>query len=164
LWVIFDADKSKILEFNIGRGEGIFLIGCTCQAIYTTLAPKLNVGESAIEQTSTTMLFSALILIFFDFKVIVTTQWTQLQPIVWFTIIYLSVFATAVAFFIIQYSRNFLPSSYLMAYYYLVPMWVLIFEVVFFQLVVDPQIWIGCFGIISAFFLILVKDIKSKNL
>ena len=160
MWIIFEADKSKFFTFDIGYGEAIFLIGCICQVTYTMLLVKLNSGESTIEQTSVIMLFSGIILIFFDFKVIFHTEWLELEPLVWITIGYLSIFATAAAFFIIQYSRKFLPSSYLMAYYYLVPMWVLIFEIIFFQSVFAPKIWIGFLAIICAFSIILYKDIK----
>ena len=162
MWIIFDADKSKILAFDIGYGEVIFLIGCTCQATYAMLLVKLNSGESTIEQTAITMFFSSIILLFFDLKVIFRTDWLELEPLVWITIGYLSIFATAVAFFIIQYSRRFLPSSYLMAYYYLVPMWVLIFEIIFFQSIFAPNIWIGFLAIICTFSIILYKDIKIK--
>ena len=164
VWIIFDADFKKIIYFNIGHGETLFLFGCAAQALYTILVKTLNEGESALEQTSNTMLVSAILLVIIDFKEIINTNWFSLSSLVWLSIAYLSVFATAVAFFIIQFSRNYLPSTYVMAYYYIVPMWVMLFEIVVLGTVVPLQLWIGCIAIICTFIIILIKDIKySKN-
>ena len=160
IWIIFDADFKQILSFNIGRGESLFLIGCSCQAIYTLLIPILNEGESSTEQTSNTMLVSALILMLIDFNEITSTSWSEVSLYTWLTILYLSLFATASAFFIIQYARNFLPSTYVMAYYYMVPMWVMIFETIIFGTLFRSTVWIGCLAIIFAFSTILFKDTK----
>ena len=164
IWIIFDANFKQILSFEIGRGESLFLIGCSCQAIYTLLIPILNEGETTLEQTSNTMLISAILLILIDFKVITSTAWDEITLDTWLTILYLSFFATAIAFFIIQYARNFLPSTYIMAYYYMVPMWVLIFETIIFGTFFRSAVWLGCFAIIFAFSTIFFEDIKLKFL
>ena len=160
VWVVFDGDFNRIVNFDIGYGETLFLFGCTAQALYTVLIRTLNEGESTLEQTSNTMLVSAILLIIIDFKVIVNTNWVSLSSIVWVSIAYLSVFATAIAFFIIQFSRNYLSSTYVMAYYYIVPMWVILFETVVLGNVVNPQIWLGCFAIICTFFIIFIRDLN----
>lgn len=162
LWIIFDANLNQILNFDIGKGESLFLIGCSCQAIYTLLIPILNEGETTLEQTSNTMLVSAILLIMIDFKAIASTSWNEVTLDTWLTILYLSVFATAIAFFIIQYARNFLPTTYIMAYYYTVPMWVLIFETIIFGTFFRSELWLGCFAIIFAFSTILLKDTKLR--
>ena len=163
VWIIFDADFKRIIYFNIGHGETLFLVGCAAQAFYTILVKTLNEGESALEQTSNTMLVSAVLLLVIDFKVIINTNWFSLSSFVWISIAYLSVFATAVAFFIIQFSRNYLPSTYVMAYYYIVPMWVMLFEILVLGTVVPPQILLGCFAIICTFIIILVKDLNYSR-
>ena len=74
VWIIFDADFKKIIYFNIGHGETLFLFGCAAQALYTILVKTLNEGESALEQTSNTMLVSAILLVIIDFKEIINTN------------------------------------------------------------------------------------------
>lgn len=163
IWIIFDADFNKLINLNIGRGETLFLIGCFAQALYTILIPALNEGESALEQTSATMLVSAGLLLIIDFRVITSTNWTELSLNVWITILYLSIFATAIAFFILQYSRNFLTGASVMAYYYIVPMWVLIIDIIILGNSVKPQIWLGCFAVICTFFIIFINDINFEK-
>ena len=160
LWIIFDANFLKIISFNIGYGETLFFIGCVCQALYTVLVPKFNSGESDLEQTTKIMISSALIIILFDLEAITSTSWYSLGPMIWLTILYLSIFATAGAFFIIRYSRNTISGTNVMAYYYLVPMWVLIFEVLVKGNIPKFEIWLGCFAIILTFTMILSKDVK----
>ena len=163
IWIIFDADFNKLINLNIGRGETLFLIGCFAQALYTILIPSFNEGESALEQTSATMLVSAGLLLIIDFRVITSTNWTELSLNVWITILYLSIFATAIAFFILQYSRNFLTGASVMAYYYIVPMWVLIIDIIILGNSVKPQIWLGCFAVICTFFIIFINDINFEK-
>lgn len=163
IWIIFDADFNKLINLNIGHGETLFLIGCFAQALYTILIPALNEGESALEQTSNTMLVSSGLLLIIDFRVITSTNWTELSLNVWITILYLSIFATAIAFFILQYSRNFLTGASVMSYYYIVPMWVLILDITILGNSVKPQIWLGCFAVICTFFIIFINDINSEK-
>ena len=47
---------------------------------------------------------------------------------VWATLIYTALFASAVTFFLIQFATLLLPSSKVMAYTYLVPSWALLWE------------------------------------
>ena len=164
VWIIFDADLSRIASLKLGRGEALFLVGCLCQAIYTLLIPILNEGEEPLEQTSNTMLVSALILIIINFQIVKDTEWNKISLTTWTTILYLAIFATAIAFFILQFARNVLPSTYIMAYYYVVPVWVLIFEVLIFRTRFEPTIWLGSIAIISTFVVIIFKDINLHPL
>ena len=56
------------------------------------------------------------------------TDWVNLPRIVWITIIYVAVFASAVTFVLLQYASLRLPSAKVMAYTYLTPSWVLLWE------------------------------------
>jgi len=48
LWVIFRADVSSLLAFEVGRGEVIYFWGCLAHAVYTPLVRKLNRGEPPV--------------------------------------------------------------------------------------------------------------------
>jgi drug/metabolite transporter (DMT)-like permease len=128
IWVIFRGDTNAILAFNIGKGETIFFFGCVAHAIYTPLVRKLNRGEPILVFTFGTLLAGLVILTIYGAKDILTTNWATLPAIVWVTIFYVSVVASATTFFLLQYATLRLPSAKVMAYTYLVPAWVIVWE------------------------------------
>ena len=56
------------------------------------------------------------------------TDWAALPGIVWITLAYIAVIASAVTFVLVQYASLRLPSSKVMAYTYLTPSWVILWE------------------------------------
>jgi drug/metabolite transporter (DMT)-like permease len=128
LWVIFRADLSAALAFEIGRGEMIYFIGVICHAIYTPLVRKLNRGESARVFSLGVLVAGCLVITLFSWSDIWATDWTGLRPMVWITILYVSVFASASTFVLTQFATLRLPSAKVMAYTYLVPSWVILWE------------------------------------
>ncbi|MFL4469889.1 DMT family transporter [Tateyamaria armeniaca] len=129
LWVIFRADVSALLAFEVGRGEVIYFIGCVSHAIYTPMVRKLNRGEPAIVFTFGVLVAGALLLGVYGWSDMRATDWTALPAIVWITIIYVSVFASAATFVLLQFATMRLPSAKVMAYTYLTPSWVIGWEV-----------------------------------
>ncbi len=128
VWVIFRADIGRILAFDIGSGEMIFLVGCAAHAFYTPLVRRLNRGEPVLVFTFGTIVCAAALTGLWGARAIATTDWTALPDIVWITIAYLAVFATAGSFLMVQYATLRLPSSKVMAYGYLVPIFVIVWE------------------------------------
>ena len=59
---------------------------------------------------------------------IVATDWGAQPPLVWAIIVYLAVGPTALCFFMIQFASLHLPAAKVIAYGYLVPAFVIIFE------------------------------------
>ncbi len=129
LWVIFRADWLAFRAFEIGSGEIIYFWGCVAHAIYTPMVRKLNRGEPAVVFTFGTLVAGCLILVAFGWSDIASTEWASLSPIVWIGLMYLSVFATAASFVLVQFATMRLPSAKVMAYTYLVPSWVILWEV-----------------------------------
>ncbi|WP_373322998.1 DMT family transporter [Roseovarius pelagicus] len=128
LWVIFRADMAALLAFEVGRGEFIYFWGCVAHAIYTPLVRKLNRGEPPVVFSFGTLLAAALILLVAGAGDIAATDWTALPGIVWITLIYVAVFASAVTFVLLQFASLRLPSAKVMAYTYLTPSWVLLWQ------------------------------------
>ena len=128
LWVIFRADLGALLRFQIGKGEAIYFWGCMAHAVYTPLVRKLNRGEPAIVFTFGTLLAGAMILTVWGWSDIRATQWTALPVIVWITILYTAIFASAATFTLLQFAAMRLPSSKVMAYTYLTPSWVIVWD------------------------------------
>ena len=128
LWVIFRADLAALLSFQVGRGEMIYFAGCVAHAFYTPLVRKLNRGEPAVVFSFGAMAGAALLITLAGWRDIGATDWSALPGIVWITIAYTAVFATAVTFVLLQYASLRLPSAKVMAYTYLTPSWVICWQ------------------------------------
>jgi drug/metabolite transporter (DMT)-like permease len=129
LWVIFRADLAALLRFHIGRGEFVYFWGCVAHAAYTPMVRKLNRGEPAVVFTFGMMLAGVMILSLWGAPAVLRTDWTALPPIVWVALVYLAVAASAMTFVLLQYATLRLPSAKVMAYTYLVPAWVILWEI-----------------------------------
>ena len=128
VWVIFQGNIEAIMRFEVGRGELIFFLGCVSHALYTPLVRKLNRNEPVFHFTFMTLIGSTVCILVWGFPSILTTDWTNLPIIVWITIAYLGVFTTAGTFFLVQYASMRLPASKVMAYGYLTPGFIAIYE------------------------------------
>lgn len=129
LWVIFRADVQKLLALHIGAGEAIYFAGCVAHALYAPLVRKLNRGEPAVVFTFGMMVAGWLMLTVAGTPAILATDWPSLPPIVWITLVYTAVFASAATFVLLQYATLRLPAAKVMAYTYLVPSWVILWEI-----------------------------------
>ena len=128
LWVIFRADLKALLKFDVGQGEIYYFWGCVAHALYTPMVRKLNRGEPPVVFTFGMLLAGFLVLLLFGWSDIRATNWAALPAIVWLTVAYLAVFASAATFVLLQYAALNLPSAKVMAYTYLVPSWVILWE------------------------------------
>ena len=128
LWVIFRADLSALVALEIGRGEAIYFVGCLAHAVYTPLVAKLNRGEPAVVFTFGTLLAGAVLLTAYGWRDLRATEWTDLPPIVWVTILYTAIAASAATFTLLQFAALRLPGAKVMAYTYLTPSWVILWQ------------------------------------
>lgn len=129
LWVIFQADWQAFRAFAVGKGEIIFFWGCAAHAVYTPMVRRLNRGEPAVVFTFGTLVAGCAILTVFGWSDIVSTDWANLPAIVWVSLMYLAFFATAASFVLVQFAALRLPSAKVMAYTYLIPSWVILWEI-----------------------------------
>nr|WP_121022104.1 DMT family transporter [Litoreibacter meonggei] len=128
LWVIFKADLAAFWSFEVGRGEAIYFVGVAAHAFYTPLIRKLNRGEPPVVFSFFTILGSLGLLVVWGWSDLWNTDWASMPPIVWVTILYVAIAASSVTFVLLQYATLRLPSSKVMAYTYLVPSWVILWE------------------------------------
>ncbi|WP_208347201.1 DMT family transporter [Pseudaestuariivita rosea] len=162
LWVIFRADLGALLQFNLGRGEVIYFFGCLAHAAYTPMVRKLNRGEPAVVFTFGMLVAGFLVLVAYGWRDIATTDWASLPPIVWITILYVAIFASAATFVLLQYATLRLPSSKVMAYTYLTPSWVILWEVALGQ-GLPPMIVLGGIGMTVVALTLLLKNEDAAN-
>lgn len=157
LWVIFRADFAAFRAFEVGGGEVIYFFGCVAHAIYTPMVRKLNRGEPAVVFTLGTLIAGAVMLTAIAWPDLRATEWSELSPLVWVTIFYLALFATALSFVLVQAAALRLPSAKVMAYTYLTPSWVICWEL---ALCASPPPFLIMAGIAMTVFalLLLLRD------
>jgi len=128
LWVIFRGDLGALMAFDVGRGEMVYFLGCVAHALYTPMVRRLNRGEPAVVFGFGTLIGGGVVLTIFGSRDLVATDWAALPDLVWLVLIYVAVFASAASVWLLQVAALRLPSAKVMAYTYLVPSWVLVWE------------------------------------
>lgn len=129
LWVIFRGDWAAFMRFEIGRGELIYLVGCALHALYAVLVRGFMRGEGPLASSFATMTAGSLILMVWAAPSLWALNWSELPPIVWVTLAYVTIAATAFSTLLLQYAAMRLPASKVMAYTYLTPSWVILWEI-----------------------------------
>lgn len=158
LWVIFRGDLAALWAFDIGRGEVIYFVGCIAHALYTPMVRKLNRGEGAAVFTFGMLVAGSVILGVVGFDDIRATDWAALPGMVWITIAYLTLFSTASSFFLLQYASLRLPSAKVMAYSYLTPAWVMLWEIGLGSMLPPTPLLFGIGATIIALLMLLRKE------
>jgi drug/metabolite transporter (DMT)-like permease len=158
LWVIFRGDPAALWAFDTGRGEMIYFVGCIAHALYTPMVRKLNRGEGAAVFTFGMLVAGSVILGVVGFDDIRATDWAALPGMVWITIAYLTLFSTASSFFLLQYASLRLPSAKVMAYSYLTPAWVMLWEIGLGSMLPPTPLLFGIGATIIALLMLLRKE------
>jgi drug/metabolite transporter (DMT)-like permease len=162
LWVIFRGDPGAALAFDVGRGEAIYFIGCISHAIYTPMVRRLNRGESAVTFTFGTVVAGGILLGIYAWPALRQVDLAALPTRVWVTLFYTAFFATAVTVILLQFATLRLPSAKVMAYTYLTPSWVIIWEIALGNGVPAGIILGGVALTMLALFLLLRDDTEKK--
>jgi len=158
LWVIFDADLQAARAFQIGKGEAIYFLGCIAHAAYTPMVRRLNRGETPLMFTFGTLLAGCAVLVVFGWNDIRATDWAALPPIVWIGLFYVAIFASAVTFVLLQFATLYLPSAKVMAYTYLTPSWVILWEIALGGSAPNGLVLAGIAMTVVALILLLEQD------
>ncbi|WP_121061374.1 DMT family transporter [Chachezhania antarctica] len=162
LWVIFRADWADFIALDIQRGEIIYFIGCISHAIYTPLVRKLNRGEPPVVFTFGMLLAGIVILTGYGWPELRAIDWATLPTLFWVGLLYLAIFASAATFVLLQFATLRIPSAKVMAYTYLSPSWVILWEVALGGDVPPPMILIGI-GLTIIALLILLRDEEAPK-
>jgi drug/metabolite transporter (DMT)-like permease len=128
IWVIFRGNLDALLRFDVGLGELIYFVGCVAYAIYTPLLRKFQRGEPALVLSFWTLTATALWITAYGLPEILAVDWLHLPAVVWWVLLYLAVAPTAICFFLIQFASRHLPAAKVIAYGYLTPAFVIVFE------------------------------------
>lgn len=128
LWVIFRGDTEALLGLKFGPGEQIFFIGCAMHALYTPMGRLLNRGEPLMVYAFASICGGLMVAGLYGAPEILSTDWLNLPMVAWVAIFYLGIGATAGTVYLVQYATLRLPSAKVMAYGYLVPVFVILWE------------------------------------
>lgn len=129
LWVIFRADLSALLGFHVGRGEMVYFWGCVAHALYAPLVRAFNRGEPPAVLSLGVMVAGLVLVSLWGWRDTVETDWAAMPAIVWICLVYVAIAATATTTVLLQYAAIRLPAAKVMAYTYLVPSWVILWEI-----------------------------------
>ena len=155
IWIIFRGDVNAIMAFEIGRGEMIFFVGVVAHALYTPLIRRLNRGEKPLVFTLGMMVAGFILLSFYGAESLLKTDFSSLPMIVWITLAYVTIFASATTFFLLQYAALHLKAAKVMAYTYLVPAWVIAWEIALGGPMVSAVVLAGIGAVIVALLMLL---------
>lgn len=162
LWVIFRADLNALVRFDIGRGEAVYFCGCIAHAIYTPMVRRLNRGESAVTFTFGTVVAGGMLLSVYAWPEIIGAPWASLPLAVWIALFYTAFFATAVTVVLLQFATLRLPSAKVMAYTYLTPSWVIIWEIALGN-GVPPVLILGGVALTILALILLLRDESTRT-
>lgn len=159
IWVIFKGDIDAMLALDVGRGEWIFFIGVVAHALYPPLVRLFNRGEPVPVFTFGMLAASFICVTLYAALTgaLADTAWLSLPPVVWITVLYLGTATTAASVFLVQYSAMRLPAAKVMAYGYLVPSFVILWEVALGHGLAAATVMLGVAATVLAM-LLLLKD------
>lgn len=157
VWVIFRADIDALLGLRVGLGERIFFIGCATHALYTPMGRLLHRGEPLVVYAFLGICGGLFVTGVYGAGDILATDWTALPAIAWAAVFYLAIMATALTFFLLQFATLRLPSAKVMAYGYLVPVFVILWEGLLGHGWIAAPVWLGV-GAVIAGLLILLRE------
>ncbi len=155
VWVIFRADLNALLQFNIGTGEAIFVSGTLAHAAVPALLRKYCADVSPLHVSFGVTSGALLVTLVYATPELIATSFAVLPARVWWVTAYLAVVTTAGTFLLLQVASTRLPASKVMAYTYLVPSWVVFWEVLVLNRWPAPAILWGIAGTILALLMLL---------
>lgn len=128
LWVIFRGDIAALLRFELGRGELIYFIGCIAHAALPAVLRLSGRGEPQLAATTLVLCGGFIALLPWGIGPVLATDWASLSPMIWLTLVYVALVSSGLTAFLIAIASQRLPGAKVMAYTYLVPSWVIGWE------------------------------------
>lgn len=157
LWVIFRGSLENVLRFDIGRGELIYFLACIFHAALPALMRKTNRGEPPMVATALLLTGGMITLLPWGIPRALATDWAAVPPLVWTTILYTAVAASAATALLMSFASQRLPGAKVMAYTYLVPSWVIGWEIALGGSA-PPMLVLGGIALTIVALVLLLKD------
>ncbi len=158
LWVVFRGNLAALLALDLGYGEAMYTIGVLAHAAYIPLLQRLNRGENGLVFTFGVLMGGGLLLLALSASALWSMDWAMIPTRVWSVLGYLVVFSTAISFYCLQYASSRLPGAKVMAYGYLTPSWVILWELALGHGGPSPIILVGVGFTVLALWLLLKQE------
>lgn len=163
VWVIFRADLAALLRFELGPGEKVFAFGTLAHAAVPALLRKLAHDTSALQSSFATTVGALIVTALYAAPDLVDTSYMAMPVRVWWVLAYLAVVTTAGTFFLLQFASQRLPGSKVMAYTYLVPCWVVVWEALAFGQLPSFGILLGIACAVIALLILLRAEAPARK-
>jgi len=150
IWIVFGGSIENVLNFSLGKGELIFMIGCFSYSAYSPFVRKYHGGENLLVLTFWTLIAGMILLGIYGFGDIITSPWPQLDWTIYAAIVYLALCNTALTFYLLKFASFRLPAAKVMAYTFLTPAIVLTIQSVVSGSMPDIKLLIGAIITASA--------------
>lgn len=124
VWVIFRGDFTSMAALSFNKGDLIFLGGTLAMGIYGPLIKALHRGEPMLKMTFWVQIMGTLWLFLFSAPLLGDMDWAAVPSITYMGIAYLGI-ATALTFFVFQWSTLIIGPTKVMSFTYLNPALVL---------------------------------------
>ena len=128
IWVIFEGDLQRFRELAWNRGDLIFFGGCLAMALYTPLVKLLHRQEPMEVMTFWVLVTGCLWLLPGSVLILAGTSLATIPPSTWLWIVYLALFSTVISFYCTQYATRKIGPTRTIAYSYLYPLLVMVFN------------------------------------
>ncbi|MCC1481269.1 DMT family transporter [Roseibaca sp. Y0-43] len=128
-WVIFRANLAALLRFEIGTGEAIFVLGALAHAAVPAVLRRFCQDVTPLQSAFATTLGALVVTCAYAAPEALGTPFMDLPARLWWVLAYLAIVTTALTFFLLQYASSRLPPAKVMAYTYLVPSWVVLWDI-----------------------------------
>ena len=129
-FVVFDGSFGAAGAVSLGRGELLFFLGTLSFSLYSPLVRRLHGGDDLIVLTFWTLAVGAIGLSLVSLPTALVTPWDGVGWRVHAGIAWLGIANTALTFLLIKFASTRLPSSKVMAYTLLTPVFVVAIELV----------------------------------
>ncbi|WP_120497625.1 DMT family transporter [Kiloniella sp. EL199] len=164
IWIVFGGSIENVLNFSLGKGELIFLIGCFSYSAYSPFVRKYHGGENLLVLTFWTLIAGMILLGVYGFEGIQSGPWLELDWFIYAAIFYLALCNTALSFYLLKFASFRLPAAKVMAYTFLTPAIVLVIQSVVYGVMPDIKLIIGVIIIASAMIFLQRSTDRSPKL
>lgn len=163
LVIVFKGSLTQLISLNISYGEMTFFSGTIAHATFAILIPKVRKEETAIFMSFASMLAASIAIFLIFPKRIIQTDWLTLPNEVYFSIVYLAIFATIITFTLLTSAASYLHSGNMTAYTFMTPFWVTLIESSVFSTTLEGYFFQGGALLFISLFFLLWLPAKSLS-
>ncbi len=128
IWVVFKGNIHLLLDMEFNTGDLIFFAGCLLMGFYNPLIKLFHQKEPVVTMTFWILVTGTCWLLPLSGSQLWDIPWLEIKWSTWAGIVYLAIFTTIITFFISQWATIHLGPTRVMAYSFLYPPIIVIFD------------------------------------